>query len=120
MLDLAGQLDLTALIEVHSPETLAGVLEAVDFTIPRRVLLGINNRDLSIQKTDLATTGRLAPQVPAGVPLVSESGIKTHADVQQLIALGTRAMLVGETLMKAPDIAAAVDELLTGSSAATP
>ena len=119
MLDLAGQLDLTALIEVHSPDTLAGVLEAVDFTIPRRVLLGINNRDLNIQKTDLATTGRLAPQVPASIPLVSESGIKTHADVQQLIALGARAMLVGETLMKAPDIAAAVDELLTGSSAAT-
>ncbi len=113
MAGLAYELGMTTLIEVHEEESLHKVLAAVPFTGNRRVLLGINNRNLKIQQTDLATTERLARMVPPGTIMVSESGIKTPADVRRLTAAGARALLVGETLMRAQDIGAALDELLS-------
>jgi len=74
-------------------------------------LLGINNRDLRTFKTDLGTTLRLAELVEDRSVLVSESGIHTAEDVKKLAKQGVRAVLVGESLMKSPDIAAKVREL---------
>lgn len=112
MLDLAVELDLSALIEVHEEQTLHQVLAAVPLPTDRRILIGINNRNLKIQRTDLSTTERLARLLPPGTLLVSESGVKTREDVRRLIATGARALLVGEALMRAPDIGAALDSLL--------
>ena len=112
MLDLSDELGMSTLIEVHEETTLAAVLEAVRFPAHQRALLGINNRNLKLQRTDLATTERLARLVPAGTLLVSESGVKTPADVKRLIAAGAKALLVGETLIRTPDIGAALDALL--------
>ncbi len=64
--------------------------------------------------TDLGTVERLAAMVPADVTLVAESGIKTPADVRRVADAGAQAILVGETLMRAPDIGAAVRELMQG------
>ena len=71
-------------------------------------LIGINNRDLRTFDVDLETTGRLAKQVPDDVTLVAESGMKSAVDVARMGALGAHAVLVGEGLVTAPDVGAAV------------
>ena len=76
-------------------------------------LIGVNNRDLKRFVTDLANTERLAPLAPKGTLLVSESGINSHADLLRLAAHGIRTFLVGESLMRQTDIAAATRELLS-------
>lgn len=101
----ASELGLETLIEIHDAENLDRVLKL------EPGLIGINNRDLKAMVTDLNHTVRLAARIPADCLLVSESGIKTFADVQKLEQAGARAMLVGESLMKQPDIGAAVDRL---------
>ena len=80
----------------------------------RSRLIGVNNRDLKRFVTDLDTTARLAPYAPEGALLVSESGINSHADLLRLEAGGIRAFLVGESLMRQSDIAAATRVLLGG------
>jgi indole-3-glycerol phosphate synthase len=75
-------------------------------------LIGVNNRDLRTFQVDLEHTLRLRPRVPDHCIMVSESGVKTHADVQRLEAAGVDAILVGESLMRQPNIGAAVDQLL--------
>ena len=76
-------------------------------------VIGINNRDLqTFHTTPWATTEALAPRVPAGRVLVSESGIFTRDDVARLARAGARAILVGESLMRAPDLVPAVRELV--------
>jgi len=77
-------------------------------------LIGVNNRDLRTFRTDLATTERLAPLAPEGTLLVAESGINTHADLERLALSGVRCFLVGESLMRAHDVAEATRELLGG------
>ena len=77
-------------------------------------LIGVNNRDLKRFVTDLATTERLAPLAPAGTLLVAESGINTHADLTRLANCGARTFLVGESLMRQADVAAATKALLHG------
>jgi len=74
--------------------------------------VGINNRDLRTFVTDLEHSISLAAKLPEGTLLVSESGIRTHDDVRRLQEAGCGAILVGETLMRSPDIGAAVDTLL--------
>ena len=78
-------------------------------------LLGINNRDLRTFVTSLEHTFTLQRQIPADVLLVSESGIATAADMQRLRSAGVGAVLVGESLMRQPDIAVAVHNLLSKS-----
>ena len=80
----------------------------------RSRLIGINNRDLKTFRTDLATTESLGPLAPAGALLVGESGIASHADCQRLARAGVRSVLVGESLMRQPDVETATRALLHG------
>jgi indole-3-glycerol phosphate synthase len=75
-------------------------------------MIGVNNRDLRTFVTDLAVTERLAARIPPGRLLVTESGIGTPVDVARLAAAGAAAMLVGESLMRQTDVAAATRALL--------
>jgi len=75
-------------------------------------LVGVNNRDLRSFVVDLAVTERLADQAPSGALLVTESGIFTPPDVARLERAGAKAMLVGESLMRQPDVASATRALL--------
>jgi len=104
---LARYLDMAALVEVHTEVETEIALDA------GAKLIGINSRDLNTFVTDLGTVERLVAMVPADVTLIAESGIKTPADVQRVANAGAKAILVGETLMRAPDIGAALTELLT-------
>lgn len=106
----AVELGMTPLVELYEPANLKRVLEA------GASLIGVNNRDLRTFHTDLEHTLRLRREIPDDCVLVSESGIRTRADVERLQAAGVDAMLVGETLMARPDIGAAVDELLGARS----
>jgi len=102
---LARRLSMHAVVEVHSEEELERALRA-DATI-----IGINNRDLTKMKTDRETTGRLRSLIPDGRVVISESGIESRADVDELRRLGVDAVLVGEALLRAADIDAKVREL---------
>jgi len=101
----AASLGLDALVEVHDEAELERAL-----AVGARIV-GVNNRDLRTFRTDLATTERLAPRVPAGVVLVAESGILRNEDVRRLEAAGAHACLVGESLMREPDVGAALRRL---------
>jgi indole-3-glycerol phosphate synthase len=98
---LALELGMAALVEVHD----AGELERA-LKLGAR-LVGVNNRDLKTFNVDMETTARLAALVPAEVTLVAESGIASADDVRRMGAVGADAVLVGEALMKAADMAAA-------------
>lgn len=111
-LERARALGLHALVEVHDLPELRRVL---DLDAP---LIGVNNRDLRTFHTTLETTEALAPHVPADRILVSESGIFTRSDVERVARAGARAVLVGESLMRARDIVSGVRALLTGPEAA--
>ena len=75
-------------------------------------LIGINNRDLHSFETSLATTERLAPRVPPGRIVVGESGLSTAADLRRLSDIGVNAFLIGESLMRQADVAAATRSIL--------
>ncbi len=99
----ATALGLDALVEVHDDAEVDAALEA------GADLVGINNRDLATFTTDLAIAERLAPRLAAaGVVVVAESGIFTYDDVQRLEAAGAHAVLVGEALMREPDVGRAL------------
>lgn len=100
---------MDVLIEVHDEAE----LERASRNCNSR-LIGVNNRDLRSFKTSLETTRRLAPLAPPRALIVGESGIASHADCERLASVGVRTFLVGESLMRAPDIAAATKKLLGG------
>jgi indole-3-glycerol phosphate synthase len=77
-------------------------------------IVGVNNRDLRTFVTSLEHTLTLAREMPADCCLVSESGIRTHEDLLRLQQAGVKAVLVGETLMRAPDIGQKLRELRGG------
>lgn len=108
LLSEAARLGMDALVEVHDEAEMdrAGQLGAR--------LVGVNNRDLRTFVTDLAVTERLAAQRPENAQLVTESGIFTRADAERLSHSGAIAMLVGESLMRQPDVTAATRDLLGG------
>lgn len=113
LLILAQQLQLTTLLEVHDMDNLLRVRPHIGFPHAGYCLLGINNRDLSTMKVDLAHTLRLVDMVPEHLSiLVSESGIKTNEDLLKLRAQGIRIALVGEHLMRQEDPGRALGELL--------
>ncbi len=109
----AVELGLDVLVEVHDAAELAAAREL------GAAIIGINNRDLTTLQIDLGRTLALAPEVPAGVLVVAESGFRTRAELEVLAGAGVDAALIGEALMRSPDIEAACREL-TGVRTATP
>jgi indole-3-glycerol phosphate synthase len=105
LLGVARDLELDAIVEVHDEPELEAALE-VDADV-----IGINNRNLADFSVDLAVTFELLSDVPAGKTVVSESGISSREQVEELEHVGVDAVLVGETLMRAPDPEAAAREL---------
>ena len=109
---LAQRLGLTTLVEVHSMENLLRVRPHVGFPHPSYMLLGINNRNLDTQTVDIANTTRMVDLVEQTNVLVSESGIRTNAEINKLRHAGVRIVLVGEHLLRAEDPGAALATLL--------
>lgn len=111
LMNLAREVGLDVLVEVHSEEELKRVLAT------EAQIIGINNRDLKTMKVDLKTTARLAPKAIAknqdqNRVIVSESGINTFEDVKFVREAGAHAILVGESLMRGGDIGEKVRELI--------
>ncbi|HJR00558.1 MAG TPA: indole-3-glycerol phosphate synthase TrpC [Methylomirabilota bacterium] len=105
LLHAAKGAGLATLVEVHT----AGELDrALRLGAP---VIGVNNRDLQTLTTSLEPSLRLLPQIPPGPITVSESGLASGADVEAVVAAGAHAVLVGETLLRASDVAAKVREL---------
>lgn len=98
-------LNMMALVEVHNEAELDRAMKI------NPQVIGVNNRDLKTFDVDLGTTGRVARQLPDSVTLVAESGIFTAADVATMAGHGAHAILVGEALVTAPNIAVKVREL---------
>lgn len=108
---VACDLKMTALVEVHEESNLTRVLSALGSPKDGRYLLGINNRDLALQRTDLGVMKRLSAALPSGTRFVGESGIGSRGDVLTAGDAGACAVLVGEAILRAPDIGAKVEEL---------
>jgi indole-3-glycerol phosphate synthase len=106
LLQLSRQLGMGCLVEVHNEAELKVAVNS------EARVIGINNRDLGTFTVDLVTTGRLRPLIPPDRIVVSESGIKSRGDMEKLREWGVDAVLIGESLLSAPDIAVKMKELL--------
>jgi indole-3-glycerol phosphate synthase len=106
LLQAARGIGLAALVEVHTAVELDAALRA------RASVIGVNNRNLRTLRTSLDASIELLPRIPAGPVAVSESGIATRDDVERVVAAGAHAILVGEGLVRAADVAGKVRELL--------
>lgn len=105
LLSLSREVGMDCLVEVHNETELKTALRS------GAKIIGINNRNLLTFQTDLSTTERLRPLIPNDRLVVSESGIKGRADIEKLQKLNINAVLIGEALMSAPDIAAKIKEM---------
>jgi indole-3-glycerol phosphate synthase len=106
LLDAARTWDMDAIVEVHDgPELERAIKLGAD-------MIGINNRDLKTFHTDIAVTFALAPRVPAGTLVIAESGLSTRADLEKLRQAGVTTCLIGESLMRQKDVAAATRALI--------
>lgn len=108
-IQIAGSLGLSALVEAHDAAEIETAL-----AVGARII-GVNNRDLKTFEVDVDNALRLREKIPADKLYVSESGVKTAADVAKLSAVGVDAVLIGETLMRAADRQAALRTLKAGS-----
>ncbi len=106
LLALARELDMEALVEVHTEAEVERALASS----PR--IIGINNRNLQTFEVDFGNTGRLRRLIPDEIAVVGESGISKPADILELQQLGVDAVLVGESLVRSKNVAAAVRELV--------
>jgi indole-3-glycerol phosphate synthase len=108
LVNAAHELGMDVLVEAHNAQEL-------DLALPLETkLVGINNRDLRSFEVSLATTEQSAAQIPEDRIIVSESGNTNHADIERLIASGSWSFLVGESLMRQADVAAATRALPFG------
>jgi indole-3-glycerol phosphate synthase len=105
LMDAAAELGMDCLVEVHDERELDRALRL------EADMIGINNRDLHTFQTDLTTTLTLAPKIPDGVLVVAESGLSSPADLRRLAEAGVTTFLIGESLMRSDDIAAATRAL---------
>ncbi len=96
-LEIAHHLGLSAIVEAHTKEEVNSALSA------GARIVGVNNRNLHTFEVDIATSGRLRALVPQEVLFISESGIRTAEDIAALDQMGVNGVLIGETLMRAPD-----------------
>jgi indole-3-glycerol phosphate synthase len=111
LMNLANSLTLTVLLEVHELESLTAIRSLAEFPKGCSHLLGINNRNLKTMQVDIGTSIRLSEFVDNKRELISESGIKERSHVERLIKAGFGGVLIGETLMRQPDIAVKFAEL---------
>ena len=108
LLDAAHRWQIDALVEVHDEGELERALAL------GANMIGINNRDLRTFVTDLEVTRRLAPRIPSDILVVAESGLASPADLERLSDIGVTTFLIGESLMRQPDVAAATQALIGG------
>jgi len=106
LLELSHKLGMSCLVEAHNEAELEVALSS------QATIIGINNRDLTTFTVDLTATERLRPLIPQDRIVVSESGIKDRNDIEKLKKLNVDAVLIGGSLMSAPDMAAKLKELL--------
>ena len=111
MMILANSLTMTVLLEVHEMESLLQMRSVVGFPQKHYSLLGINNRNLKTMEVDLSHSVRLIEFVEDMRGVISESGIKSRQDVERLKQAGFDGILIGETLMRHANIAAAFADL---------
>ena len=106
LLGMSHELDMSCVVEVHNEIEVETALRS------GARIIGVNNRDLTTFTVDLSTTERLKPLIPSDRVVISESGIKDRNDIERLKQAGINAVLIGESLMAAPDIASKMRELL--------
>ncbi len=112
LLILATELKMTTLLEVHEVETLLRIRPHIGFPHAGYTLLGVNNRDLRTMTTDLSHTLRMLEMIEDPSILVAESGIRTREDIARLREAGVHRILIGEHLMRQPDVGKALRELI--------
>ncbi|MFQ5735918.1 MAG: indole-3-glycerol phosphate synthase TrpC [Thermodesulfobacteriota bacterium] len=105
LIELADSMGMDSLVEVHDEAEIEKALGA------GARIIGINNRDLQTFEVDMETTVRLAPKIPGGCAIVSESGISSHADILHLKEAGASAFLIGEAILRERDMRAKLREL---------
>jgi indole-3-glycerol phosphate synthase len=106
--DITLSLGMNALIEVHNEPELVKALKV------KPKLIGINNRDLATFKVDMDTSYKLQKMIPSDIFVISESGIKTHDDLQRLKEEGFSGVLIGESLLNEDDIYSAARSMING------
>lgn len=109
-ISVADSLDMDCLVEIHSQQELKRALDC------GAKIIGVNNRDLKTFEVDLKTSEALIPLIPKDKVIVSESGIKSKKDIDLISQLGAHAVLIGETFLRANDVASKVRELMNGKS----
>jgi len=109
LMKIAHSLGLDCLVEVHDQAELKRALSV------GAEIIGVNNRNLQSLKVDLNNCLELIPNIPKGVVIVAESGLKTHEDVRRVQDAGAHAVLIGETFMRSPDIGTKVKEVMYGT-----
>lgn len=110
LMSVAARLDLDCLVEIHDEAELEKAINV------GAEIIGVNNRNLHTLEVDLGISQKIIPKIPKGKIIVAESGIKTHEEIQMLKNLGTNAVLIGETFLRAPDINHKISELMYGQS----
>ncbi len=109
LMKVAYSLGLDCLVEAHDETEVKRAIGA------GAEIIGVNNRNLQNLHVDLNNCLKLIPQIPKGIIIVAESGLKTHQDVERVKDAGAHAVLIGETFMRSPDIGAKIKEVMYGT-----